>query len=402
MFSTIARYFVNANIASTNSTKVTVQQWLAIISNTKRLTPYIMQMIITTHINHKKNMKKFTLATLVALVPLYAHAADFNTISNFGDSLSDIGNKHMITVDMSNKTSGKIGIRAPKPYSNGHFSNGPVWTEYLANFLTMPMPTRAHGKIESNVVLKNKDSKLMIYHYKSAALLGTNWSVGGAMSGMGDFIDIDATNGFTAYSGLDVLSNSGQQIKQRIANKGKFNGNELVTYMSGTNNLWFTLFGTLNQTGDKAASYAVTDIKSLINAGAKHILVANIPNFIHAPWFAGKQDATAKFIQLHNQALKTGLEKLAANHPNIDIFYFDTFALYNQVINDVNNHGEYRDAKLDITITNVTNSAYNYTTGAVIAQPNHNLFWDELHPTTAMHKIIAEHAADLIKTGEAL
>ncbi|WP_305846460.1 hypothetical protein [Photobacterium kishitanii] len=100
----------------------------------------------------------------------------------------------------------------------------------------------------------------MIYHYKSAALLGTNWSVGGTMSGMGDFIDIDATNGFTAYSGLDVLSNSGQQIKQRIANKGKFNGNELVTYMSGTNNLWFTLFGTLNQTGDKAASYAVTDI----------------------------------------------------------------------------------------------------------------------------------------------
>ncbi|WP_305846459.1 hypothetical protein [Photobacterium kishitanii] len=57
-------------------------------------------------------MKKFTLATLVALILLYAHAADFNTISNFGDSLSDIGNKHMITVDMSNKTSGKIGIRA--------------------------------------------------------------------------------------------------------------------------------------------------------------------------------------------------------------------------------------------------------------------------------------------------
>ena len=347
-------------------------------------------------------MKKFTLATLAALIPLYVHASDFNTISNFGDSLSDIGNKHMITIEMNNKTSGKIGIRAPKPYFNGHFSNGPIWTEYLADYLAMPMPIAAHGKIVSNVILKNKDNKLMIYHYKSTAQLGTNWAVGGAMSGLGNFIDIDATNGFSAYSGFDVLSNSGQQIKQRIANKGKFNGNELITYMSGTNNLWFTLFGTLNQTGDKAASYAMRDIKALINAGAKHILVANIPNFINAPWFAGKQNATATFIQSYNQALKIRLEKLAVSHPNIDIFYYDTFALFNKVINDVKNNGEYRDTKLDITITNVTDSAYSYTTGDVIAQPNHNLFWDGLHPTTAMHKIIAEHAADLIKTGESL
>ena len=68
----------------------------------------------------------------------------------------------------------------------------------------------------------------MTYHYESAPLLGTNWAVGGAMSGLGNFLDIDATNGFTASSGLDVLTNSGQQIKLRIANKGQFNGSELI------------------------------------------------------------------------------------------------------------------------------------------------------------------------------
>ncbi|KLV05525.1 hypothetical protein ABT56_11185 [Photobacterium aquae] len=347
-------------------------------------------------------MNKFTLATLATLIPLYTHAADFNTISNFGDSLSDIGNKHMITVDMNQKTSGKIGIRASEPNFNGHFSNGLVWTEYLADFLAMPMPTRGHGKIESKVVLKNQDDKIVTYQYESAPLLGTNWAVGGAMSGLGNFIDIDAANGFTASSGLDVLTNSGQQIKQRIAHKGQFKGNELISYMSGTNNLWFTLFGDLNQTGDKAASYALADIKSLIDAGAKQILVANIPNFVDAPWFAGRQDITVPFIQSHNQALKTGLEKLAASHSDTEIFYYDTFAVFNKVIDDVKNHGEYRDAKLDVTITNVTDEAYSYATGAVIAQPNHNLFWDGLHPTTAMHKVMAKHAADLIKAGEPL
>jgi phospholipase/lecithinase/hemolysin len=347
-------------------------------------------------------MNKFTLATLVALVPLYTHAANFNAISNFGDSLSDIGNKHMITVEMSNTTSGKIGIRASEPNFNGHFSNGPVWTEYLASFLAMPAPTRAHGKIESKVILKNQDDKIVTYHYESAALLGTNWAVGGAMSGLGNFIDIDAINGFTASSGLDVLANSGQQIKQRIANQGQFSGSELVSYMSGTNNLWFTLFDDLNQTGGKAASYALADMKALIDAGSKQILVANIPNFVDAPWFAGKQDKTTQFIQSHNQALKTGLEKLAATHPKIDIFYFDTFAVFNMVINNVKNNGQYRDADLDVTITNVTDEAYSYATGAVIAQPNNNLFWDGLHPTTAMHKIIAKHAADLIQAGQTL
>lgn len=347
-------------------------------------------------------MKKITLATIVALIPLYTHAADFNTISNFGDSLSDIGNKHIITVEMHNKTEGKIGIRASKPYFQGHFSNGPVWTEYLANFLAMPKATPAHATIASNIILKDKDNKPISYHYNSTALLGTNWAVGGAMSGLGNFIDIDAINGFTAISGFDVLSNSGQQIKQRIETKGNFNGNELISYMSGTNNLWFTLFGSLNQTGNKAASCAIIDIKSLIKAGAKHILVANIPNFINAPWFAGKKGTTAKFIQSYNQTLKSGLENLAVSHPNIDFFYNDTFSLYNKVINDVKNNGKYRDDKLDITITNVTDSAYDYTTGTVITQPNHNLFWDGLHPTTAMHKIIAKHAADLIQAKETL
>ena len=113
-------------------------------------------------------------------------------------------------------------------------------------------------------------------------------------------------------------------------------------------------------------------------------------------------DITTQFTQSHNQALKIGLETLAASHPDIDIFYYDTFAVFNKVIDDVKNHGEYRDAKLDVTITNVTGEAYSYTTGAVIAQPNQNLFWDGLHPTTAMHKIIAKHAADLIKAGQSL
>ncbi|WP_299017187.1 SGNH/GDSL hydrolase family protein [uncultured Photobacterium sp.] len=347
-------------------------------------------------------MKKITLTTLLAIMPLCSHAADFNTISNFGDSLSDIGNKHMITVGMNQTTSGKIGIRAAKPNFDGRFSNGPVWTEYLAGFLAKPAPSRAHGEITSQVVLKDQAGKIITYRYHDQAQPGSNWAVGGAMSGLGNFIDIDASQGFTAESGLDVLTNSGEQIQQRIANKGQFTGNELVSYMSGTNNLWFTLFGDLNQTGDKAASYALADVKTLIDAGAKQILAANIPNFADAPWFAGQQKKTTQFILSHNHALKAGLDNLAATHPEVEIFYFDTFALFSKVSHEVKTNGQYHDKELAVTITDVTGEAFSYATGEVIAQPNHNLFWDGLHPTTVMHKIMAKGAADLVKAGKSL
>ncbi|ELR64026.1 Phospholipase/lecithinase/hemolysin [Photobacterium marinum] len=347
-------------------------------------------------------MKKFALTTLLTLLPFCSHAAEFDHITNFGDSLSDIGNKHMITVDMNQATSGKIGIRAAKPNFDGRFSNGPVWTEYLAGFLAKPAPVRGHGEIDSQVVLKDQAGKQITYHYHHNALPGTNWAVGGAMSGLGNFLDIDAAKGFTAKSGLDVLTNTGQQIKLHIANKGQFTGNELVSYMSGTNNLWFTLFGDLNQTGDKAAGFALTDIENLIDAGAKQVLAANIPDFIDAPWFAGQQEKTTRFIQSHNQALKVGLDQLAAAHPDVEIYYFDAFALFNKVSNEVKTKGKYQDKELAITLTNVTGEAYSYATGKVIAQPNRNLFWDGLHPTTAMHKIMAKEAANLVISGRTL
>ncbi|MCG7584516.1 SGNH/GDSL hydrolase family protein [Photobacterium sp. OFAV2-7] len=347
-------------------------------------------------------MNKFTFPALLALFPLSLHAADFNAISNFGDSLSDMGNKHLITVDMNQATSGNIGIRALEPNVNGRFSNGPVWTEYLATFLDMPAPTRAHGRIESTLELTGPDGKQVSYQYQDQPLAGTNWATGGAMSGPGRFLDIDAANGFTANSGLDVLSNSGLQIQQRIHSKGQFSGSELVSYMSGTNNLWFTLFGDLGQSGDKAAVLALKDIESLIDAGATQILAANIPNFVDAPWFAGQQDKVTQFIGQHNQALKAGLEKLASSHPDIEIFHFDAFAAFDKVINEVKQNGQYHDADLAVTITDVTGEAYSYATGKVIAKPNNNLYWDGLHPTTAMHKVIAKDAANLVKAGIAL
>ena len=73
-------------------------------------------------------------------------------IVSFGDSLSDVGNAYLGS-----------GMTQPAPvsaYYQGHFSNGPIWVEYLAKDLGVATPTAALAG-------------------------GTDYAFGGAQSGTG-------------------------------------------------------------------------------------------------------------------------------------------------------------------------------------------------------------------------
>src|SRR5215831_1356590 len=56
-----------------------------------------------------------------------AASTPFSRIVVFGDSLSDTGNFYSLTGNQL----------PPSPYSNGRFSNGSLWVEYLADDLGM-------------------------------------------------------------------------------------------------------------------------------------------------------------------------------------------------------------------------------------------------------------------------
>src|SRR4029078_4937754 len=55
-------------------------------------------------------------------------------------------------------------------------------------------------------------------------------------------------------------------------------------------------------------------------------------------------------------------------------------------------------------LTNVTNSAapgltyglFFYNKNQIVPNPNQYLFWDDLHPTTAVHSIVAERALSFL------
>ena len=64
-----------------------------------------------------------------------ARAGPITGIVSFGDSLSDVGNDYL--------GSGGVQPAPAADYYHGHFSNGPIWLEYLAKDLGIAAPTPA-------------------------------------------------------------------------------------------------------------------------------------------------------------------------------------------------------------------------------------------------------------------
>ena len=81
---------------------------------------------------------KATLAVSVFASIAAAAALPHGVITNvvtFGDSVSDNGNTFRLT----------LGRIPPPPYYKGRFSNGPVWVEYLADYLHAKLHDFAFG-----------------------------------------------------------------------------------------------------------------------------------------------------------------------------------------------------------------------------------------------------------------
>ena len=66
----------------------------------------------------------------VTMLGTSLRAGDITGIVAFGDSLSDVGNTYHA-----------FGYPPSPPYYQGHYSNGPIWLEYLAGQLGVAVPT---------------------------------------------------------------------------------------------------------------------------------------------------------------------------------------------------------------------------------------------------------------------
>ena len=307
-------------------------------------------------------------ALIFSFVAVLAQAQDYTSIVVFGDSLSDTGN-------VAHLTQAKYGVRVPSPlggdYTDGRFTDGVdtlppsfnykgVWVEQLAKMLP------------SKPVIKNSLEG------------GTNYAYGFADNGWGT-----APLAFGPGNTLSVnVNNIALQIATYLATRPKITDKTLFVIWGGANDLLEA--SSPNDVVD-AAIIQAANVQHLIEAGATQIIVPNLPPLGLIPRLNGSPLTAAPANQasaLYNSVLKAGLTivQLANLRRRVRVYQLDVFSLFKSVV----------ASPTSFLLADVTRMSQ----GNYAANPDTYLFWDDLHPTTRGHDILATSAFKLLGSGK--
>lgn len=216
----------------------------------------------------------------------------------------------------------------PEVYWRGRLSNGPVWVEYLTD----------------------------ASHFNTNL---TDRALGGAQ-----------TDGLVPPGLIE-------QVRAHILLAGPpLSRTNLYVIWIGGNDFF-------NGDGDflKAVSNIDEAIEMLADNGAMSLLVVNLPDLGAVPSEANSAEAPAAtaFTVNLNRELANRIDAFSVSHPDIQIYEFDIEALFERVRNDPGAFG----------FTNATDPSPNFGVPNNFDSAGY-LFWDDIHPTTEMHAIIAD------------
>ena len=216
----------------------------------------------------------------------------------------------------------------------GPFSNGPVWPQYLAGYL---------------------DLDLYDYAY-AGALTGYE----GVLLGFAGEVDL-------------FLS---EVAEEDISNRDLFilaiGGNDFIDYFVG---------GGANPIPGGIEN-TVAGVQRLLEAGARYMVVWTAPDLAVTPATAflspEEKAGVSMLTDAYNELLVAALEDMASGY-NCKLVIVDVNLAFRDMLANPSDYG----------LTNVEIPAY---LGGV--DPDTSLFWDEIHPTTYGHQLLAEFTLD--------
>lgn len=326
-------------------------------------------------------------------------AGSLNKIIFFGDSLSDNGNLYKLLL--------KIIPKSP-PYFKGRFSNGRVWSESI-------------GK----------------YYYDKYYIDYKVYAWGGATA-----LLHFPTPRFISPTNLEIEVD-GYLIEHFFSDKSR---TLFSVWIGGNDYLYYQ-----DTDADALTTKVVDKIKwamnNLIDNGARYFLVLNLPDLAKTPFAKahGSIPVLHLLTELHNQKLAAAVEEVKSANPNVRIVYYDVHELFNDFSSNPGKYNKKYNTNVTNTVdacwrggyllknTNVSKEAVNSqvrkmlleTNGSIpkdvdtmaisefvlnspsvyhayemgqwfnrglvpCLNPNQYLFWDEMHPSEVVHKVLSE------------
>ncbi len=283
------------------------------------------------------------------------NASPLHHIVIFGDSLSDNGNLYELM---------KHQLPQSPPYYEGRFSNGPVWIEHLAASY-----------------FSNPDTHLL------------NYAIGGS--------------GVSEEDEDDVLLTLKKQVNTYLlSHQDSADPDALYIIWIGANN-YLGAPEDADQALNEVNTGISNSIEKLINKGAKHILLFNIPDLGKTP-AATEFDATEMlhyFSTQHNKMLYQSFNQFKSNYPEVEWFYFDLGTMFDDVVEHPANYGfsNVKDMCSDFTMNQMNRKSLLKMVAAVHPKANNDacdgyLFFDLVHPTAYAHRLIAEEVRSMLDT----
>lgn len=343
------------------------------------------------------------------MLPTQASGATFSKMYVFGDSLSDPGNIFNATTAANNPDEILPGFEIPAnaeippveppvpPYDkDGRFSNGLVWSDYLAKALDIELTPSTELSvlspnlaIPSPITIINGQPQVSPYFNGATATNSVNFAFGAAQTGTqgvgesGELIPGMLTQ--VGWFEDDLLDVAGQQADQ----------DALYIVWGGPNDYQLVSEPEPMETVGNLAEA----VQTLYDLGARNFLVPNLPDLGKTPRALSMGDDISmnltQLSQIHNTLLNRSLGDLSQLN-NINIAQLDAFSLLNKTIANPEQFG----------FTNVTDSCIE-TLGddgkldgtqafEVCNNPDEYLFWDGIHPTTVAHAQLANDALEAL------
>ncbi len=311
---------------------------------------------------------KYTISAiaLIALSPLQALAADYgkeyNALNIFGDSLVDAGNIFNLT-----------GLPPSPPYDQ-KLSNGVVWIEPLADELGLK-PTLSTDALPA---LFSGDLPKEGVNFALAGSLSSDANVGGSLlPGLQQQIET-----FGAFS--SIFPPDSNALFVLLAG-----GNDYNEALLAPDSLTTTLEDLPNQVTDNLAAATA----ALIGLGAENLLVADLPNLGLQPFaqqlnqFDPRSSALLTALSAeHNLLLDQKLSALSAASP-AKITQLRLSELFDDIATDPGSFGFTNTAD-----SCLTSFQPGFVFEGICDNPDEFVFWDNVHPTAAVHNEIAQFA----------
>ena len=287
-------------------------------------------------------------------------------VVSFGDSLSDVGTYAPLA----------------SAVGGGRFTTNPgqVWTQNVAQYYG--------GTLSAAYTID--------FTHKLSAQSGLGYAEGGATvatpADQNDFL-------------TDVIGNvempMNQQVSSYLGTHGSFDSNQLVLVWAGANDV---LRAGAPPAGSSIVQTAATTLAQLVaqivQNGATHVVVVNLPNIGLSPDGLSQSDGGANYTQLSQLFNSTLNSALQTDGVQSKVIQVDAYTWLNGIIANfqangfsVSNTGQACDPSKTPDDTSLLCSPATY----VSANADQTyMFADDLHPTTHLHALFAQYVEQQI------